>query len=140
MKTMTKICSGLGTALLLVASMALTSGSAAAAQPLNESLPTASKMRLTGHWTESIDRNRPGITFYIQELTFTSDGHFEQINDVICNQENCPAFKIGMNKGTYRTDGRTIRLDGSLYDLNGTVLTRNTISLDKHVLHRVGKG
>ncbi|KJY20280.1 hypothetical protein VR43_16455 [Streptomyces sp. NRRL S-104] len=98
--------------------------------------PAADQARLTGQWTESVDKNRPGITFYIQKLTFTADGRFEQINNVICNLDNCPAFKIGVNTGTYRTEGRAIHLDGNLSDLHGAVLNNNTVVLDKHVIHR----
>ncbi|MFE5676766.1 hypothetical protein [Streptomyces erythrochromogenes] len=131
----TTIQSALGTALLLLAGMTATSGSAAA-QVAGADVPTAHQARLIGHWTESVDRNRPGITFYVQKLTFTADGRFEQINNVICNLDDCPAFKIGVNTGTYRTEGRTIHLDGNLSDLRGAVRSSNTIVLDKHVLHR----
>ncbi|MBZ9600203.1 hypothetical protein NRK68_33615 [Streptomyces yangpuensis] len=129
----TTIRSALGTVLL--AAMTATSGSAAA-QEARADAPAADHARLTGQWTEPVDKNRPGITFYIQKLTFTADGRFEQINDVICNQDDCPAFRIGMNTGTYRTEGRTIHLDGNLSDLHGAVRSSNTIVLDKHVLHR----
>ncbi|MGW6615277.1 hypothetical protein ACWGA0_17745 [Streptomyces erythrochromogenes] len=131
----TTIQSALGTALLLLAGMTATSGSAAA-QVAGADVPTAHQARLIGQWTESVDRNRPGITFYVQKLTFTADGRFEQINNVICNLDDCPAFKIGVNTGTYRTEGRTIHLDGNLSDLRGSVRSSNTIVLDKHVLHR----
>ncbi|MFD6109732.1 hypothetical protein ACFWG0_06410 [Streptomyces yangpuensis] len=129
----TTIRSALGTVLL--AAMTATSGSAAA-QEARADAPAADHARLTGQWTEPVDKNRPGITFYIQKLTFTADGRFEQINDVICNQDDCPAFRIGVNTGTYRTEGRTIHLDGNLSDLHGAVRSSNTIVLDKHVLHR----
>ncbi|MFB6820645.1 hypothetical protein ACFCXA_03520 [Streptomyces virginiae] len=140
MKTTTQ--SVWGTALLLLAAMTATGGSAAAqvtgadAQAAGADAPAAHQARLTGQWSESVDTNRPGITFYIKKLTFTADGHFEQINDVICNLDNCPAFKIGVNTGTYRTEGRTVHLDGNLSDLHGAVRSNNTIVLDKHVLHR----
>ncbi|MEV6681558.1 hypothetical protein AB0N09_32505 [Streptomyces erythrochromogenes] len=132
----TTIQSAMGTALLLLAAMTATSGSAAAQVPETDT-PTARQARLTGQWTESVDKNRPGITFYVQKLTFTADGRFEQINNVICNLENCPAFKIGVNTGTYRTEGRTIHLDGNLSDLHGVVRSGNTVVLDQHVLHRM---
>ncbi|MET9570118.1 hypothetical protein ACFYNW_07100 [Streptomyces virginiae] len=131
----TTIQSALGTALLLLAAITATSGSAAA-QVAGADTPVADQARLTGQWTEAVDRNRPGITFYIQKLTFTADGRFEQINNVICNLDNCPAFKIGVNTGTYRTEGRTIHLDGNLSDLHGAALSSNIIVLDKHLLHR----
>ncbi|MGW9070977.1 hypothetical protein ACWGQT_16240 [Streptomyces yangpuensis] len=129
----TTIRSALGTVLL--AAMTATSGSAAA-QEARADAPAADHARLTGQWTEPVDKNRPGITFYIQKLTFTADGRFEQISDVICNQDDCPAFRIGVNTGTYRTEGRTIHLDGNLSDLHGAVRSSNTIVLDKRVLHR----
>ncbi|MFD5618705.1 hypothetical protein [Streptomyces yangpuensis] len=132
----TTIQSALGTALLLLAGMTATSGTAAA-QVSGTDAPTAHSARLTGQWTESVDRNRPGITFYIQKLTFTADGRFEQISDVICNLDDCPAFKIGVNTGTYRTEGKAIHLDGNLSDLHGVVRGSNTIVLDEHVLHRM---
>ncbi|MFG2342397.1 hypothetical protein [Streptomyces yangpuensis] len=135
----TTIQSALGTALLLLAGMTATSGSAAAQVP-GADAPAAHPVRLTGQWTESVDRNRPGITFYIQKLTFTADGRFEQINDVICNLDDCPAFKIGVNTGTYRTEGKSIHLDGNLSDLHGAVRSSNTIVLDEHVLHRTPSG
>ncbi|MFD3472861.1 hypothetical protein ACFWWM_42405 [Streptomyces sp. NPDC058682] len=131
----TTIQSALGTGLLLLAAMTATSGSAAA-QVAGADAPAAHQARLTGQWTESVDKDRPGITLYIQKLTFTADGRFEQINNVICNLDNCPVFKIGVNTGTYRTEGRTIHLDGNLSDLDGAVRSSNTIVLDKHVLHR----
>ncbi|MFE7097264.1 hypothetical protein [Streptomyces erythrochromogenes] len=131
----TTIQSALGTALLLLAGMTVTSGSAAA-QVAGANAPTAHPARVTGQWTEPVDRNRPGITFYIEKLTFTADGRFEQINNVICNLDNCPAFKIGVNTGTYRTEGRAIHLHGNLTDLHGTVRSSNTIVLDQHTLHR----
>ncbi|MGZ9929232.1 hypothetical protein ACXNSR_05000 [Streptomyces sp. NC-S4] len=131
----TTIRSAMGTALLLLAAMTVTSGSAAA-QVAGEDAPAAHQARLTGQWTESVDENRPGITLYIEKLTFTADGRFEQINNVICNLDDCPAFKIGVNTGTYRTEGRAIHLDGNLSDLHGAVLSAGTIVLDKHVLHR----
>ncbi|WP_030829108.1 MULTISPECIES: hypothetical protein [unclassified Streptomyces] len=131
----TTIQSALGSALLLLAAVTATSGSAAA-QVAGVGAPAADQARLTGQWTESVDKNRPGITFYIQKLTFTADGRFEQINNVICNLDNCPAFKIGVNTGTYRTEGRAIHLDGNLSDLHGAVLNNNTVVLDKHVIHR----
>ncbi|MGW4503805.1 hypothetical protein ACWENO_04105 [Streptomyces sp. NPDC004436] len=133
MKTTTK--SALGTALLLLAAMTATTGSAAA-QGVEPGAPAAERARVTGQWTERVDRDRPGITFYTEKLTFTADGRFEQISNVICNQDNCPAFKIGVNTGTYRTAGRTIHLDGNLSDLHGTVRNGNTIVLDHRVLHR----
>ncbi|MFJ2753574.1 hypothetical protein [Streptomyces sp. NPDC087297] len=129
------IQSALGTAMLVLAAMTATSGPAVAQVPGTD-VPAAGQARLTGQWTESVDKNRPGITFYIQKLTFTADGRFEQINNVICNLDNCPAFKIGVNTGTYRTEGRAIHLDGNLSDLHGAVLHSNSIVLDKHVLHR----
>ncbi|WP_189748201.1 hypothetical protein [Streptomyces nojiriensis] len=131
----TTIQSALGTALLLLAAMTATSGSAAA-QVAGADAPAAHQARLTGQWAESVDKDRPGITLYIQKLTFTADGRFEQINNVICNLDDCPVFKIGVNTGTYRTEGRSIHLDGNLSDLHGTVRSSNTIVLDKHVLHR----
>ncbi|MFB6613586.1 hypothetical protein ACFCV9_05120 [Streptomyces sp. NPDC056367] len=131
----TKIQSVLGTALLLLAAVTATSGSATA-QVTGAAAPDAHGARLTGQWTESVDRNRPGITHYIQKLTLTADGRFAQINNVICNLDNCPVFKIGVNTGTYRTEGRTIHLDGNLSDLHGAVRNSNTIVLDTHVLHR----
>ncbi|MEU5067504.1 hypothetical protein AB0G95_26115 [Streptomyces virginiae] len=131
----TTIQTALGTALLLMAAMTATNGSAAA-QVAGADAPAAHPTRLTGQWTESVDRNRPGITFYIEKLTFTADGRFEQINNVICNLDNCPAFKIGVNTGTYRTEGRTIHLYGNLSDLHGAVRSSNSIVLDQHVLHR----
>ncbi|WP_405426430.1 hypothetical protein [Streptomyces erythrochromogenes] len=131
----TTIQSVLGTALLLLAGMTATSGSAAAQAAVADA-PSAHPARLTGQWTEPVDRNRPGITFYIEKLTFTADGRFEQINNVICNLDQCPAFKIGVNTGTYRTEGRTIHLHGNLTDLHGTVRGSNTLVLDKHTLHR----
>ncbi|WP_330294235.1 hypothetical protein [Streptomyces sp. NBC_00503] len=137
MKTKTQLV--LGTALLLLAAMTATSGSAAA-QAAGAVAPTGHTVRLTGHWTESVDANRPGITHYIEKLTFTADGRFEQINNVICNLDNCPMFKIGLNTGTYRTEGRAIHLDGNLSDLHGAARSSNTIVLDKHVLHRTAAG
>ncbi|WP_030722164.1 hypothetical protein [Streptomyces sp. NRRL S-237] len=131
----TTMQSALGTALLLLAAMTATNGSAAA-QVTGADAPAADQARLTGQWAESVDKGRPGITLYIQKLTFTADGRFEQINDVICNLDDCPVFKIGVNTGTYRTEGRTIHLDGNLSDLHGAVRNSNTIVLDKHVLHR----
>ncbi|MFF4429787.1 hypothetical protein ACFYZ4_11545 [Streptomyces sp. NPDC001513] len=131
----TTMQSALGTALLLLAAMTATSGSAAA-QVAGADAPAAHQARLTGQWTESVDKDRPGVTLYIQKLTFTADGRFEQINNVICNLDDCPVFKIGVNTGTYHTEGRTIHLDGNLSDLHGTVRSSNTIVLDKHVLHR----
>lgn len=131
----TTIQSALGTALLLLAAMTATSGSAAA-HTTGTDAPAAHRARLAGQWTEYVDKNRPGITFYIQKLTFTTDGRFEQINNVICNLDDCPAFKIGVNTGTYRTEGRAIHLDGNLSDLHGTVRSGNSIVLDAHVLHR----
>ncbi|MGT2532580.1 hypothetical protein ACU4GG_40065 [Streptomyces nojiriensis] len=131
----TKTQSVLGTALLLLGAMTATGGSAAA-QVTEAAAPDAHEARLTGQWTESVDGNRPGITHYIQKLTLTTDGRFEQINNVICNLDNCPVFKIGINAGTYRTEGRTIHLDGNLSDLHGTVRNSHTIVLDTHVLHR----
>ncbi|WP_158717809.1 hypothetical protein [Streptomyces sp. NRRL F-2664] len=130
--------SALGTALLLMAAMTATSGSAAAQAWGADAPAAAEQARLTGRWTEPVDKNRPGITFYTQQLTFTADGRFEQINDVICNLDDCPAFKIGVNTGTYRTEGRTIHLDGNLADLHGVVRSSNTIVLDRRVLHRTG--
>ncbi|MFE6839663.1 hypothetical protein ACFVFI_33165 [Streptomyces sp. NPDC057705] len=127
--------SALGTALLLLAAMTATSGSAAA-QVAGADAPAAHQARPTGQWTESVNKDRPGITLYIQKLTFTADGRFEQINNVICNLDDCPVFKIGVNTGTYRTEGKTIHLDGNLSDLHGTIRSSNTIVLDKHVLHR----
>ncbi|MFJ3518740.1 MULTISPECIES: hypothetical protein [unclassified Streptomyces] len=131
----TTMQSALGTALLLLAAMTATSGSAAA-QVAGADAPAAHQTRLTGQWAESVDKDRPGITLYIQKLTFTADGRFEQINNVICNLDDCPVFKIGVNTGTYRMEGRTIYLDGNLSDLHGAVRSSNTIVLDKHVLHR----
>ncbi|MFJ7779733.1 hypothetical protein [Streptomyces yangpuensis] len=131
----TTIQSAWGTALLLLAAMTATSGSAAAQVP-GADAPAADRARLTGQWTESVDKNRPGITLYVQKLTFTADGRFEQINNVICNLDDCPAFKIGVNTGTYRTEGKTIHLYGNLSDLHGAVRSSNTIVLDEHVLHR----
>ncbi|MFI1446191.1 hypothetical protein [Streptomyces virginiae] len=130
----TTIRSAVGTTLLLLAAMTATTGSAAAQVPADA--PAAGQTRVTGQWTESVDKDRPGITFYIEKLTFTADGRFEQINNVICNLDNCPAFKIGVNTGTYRTAGKTIHLDGNLSDLHGTVRSSNTIVLDHHLLHR----
>ncbi|MFG2987375.1 hypothetical protein ACGFYQ_40170 [Streptomyces sp. NPDC048258] len=98
---------------------------------------SARDVRLIGHWSEPVDKNRPGITQYIEKLTFTADGRFEQINNYVCNQKNCPVFKIGLNKGTYRTDGNTIHLDGNLTDLTGTIKANDTITIDGHALHRV---
>ncbi|MFF3675850.1 hypothetical protein ACFYYS_17970 [Streptomyces sp. NPDC002120] len=131
----TTMQSALGTALLLLAALTAASGSAAA-QVAGVDAPAAHQARLTGQWTESVDKERPGVTLYIQKLTFTADGRFAQINNVICNLDDCPVFKIGVNTGTYRTEGRTIHLDGNLSDLHGTVRSSNTIVLDKHVLHR----
>ncbi|MEV7579164.1 hypothetical protein ACIRUY_27955 [Streptomyces erythrochromogenes] len=131
----TTIQSALGTTLLLLAAMTATTGSAAA-QGAQAGTPAAERTRVAGQWTESVDRDRPGITFYTEKLTFTADGRFEQISNVICNQDDCPAFKIGVNTGTYRTAGRTIHLDGNLSDLDGTVRSNNTLVLDGHVLHR----
>ncbi|OLZ71112.1 hypothetical protein AVW11_06805 [Streptomyces amritsarensis] len=135
----TTIQSALGTALLLLAGMTATSGSAVAQAP-GADVPTPHPARLTGQWTEPVDKNRPGITFYIQKLTFTADGRFEQINNVICNLDDCPAFRIGVNTGTYRTEGRSIHLDGNLSDLHGALRSSNTIVLDEHVLHRTTAG
>ncbi|MFE6905620.1 hypothetical protein [Streptomyces erythrochromogenes] len=131
----TTIQSALGTTLLLLAALTATTGSAAA-QGDQAGAPAAERNRVTGQWTESVDRDRPGITFYTEKLTFTADGRFEQISNVICNLDDCPAFKIGVNTGTYRTAGRTIHLDGNLSDLSGTIRSNNTIVLDHHVLHR----
>ncbi|MFG2976889.1 hypothetical protein ACGFYY_28355 [Streptomyces sp. NPDC048331] len=131
----TTIQSALGTTLLLLVAMTATTGSAAA-QAAEAGAPAAERTPVTGRWTESVDRNRPGITFYTEKLTFTADGRFEQISNVICNLDDCPAFKIGVNTGTYRTTGRTIHLDGNLSDLHGTVRSSNTLVLDQHVLHR----
>ncbi|MEU6298688.1 hypothetical protein [Streptomyces erythrochromogenes] len=131
----TTIQSALGTTLLLLAALTATTGSAAA-QGAQDGAPATEWNRVTGQWTESVDRDRPGITFYTEKLTFTADGRFEQISNVICNLDDCPAFKIGVNTGTYRTAGRTIHLDGNLSDLSGTVRSSNTIVLDHHVLHR----
>ncbi|MFJ3964904.1 hypothetical protein [Streptomyces sp. NPDC090036] len=131
----TTMQSALGTALLLLAATTATSGSAAA-QVAGADAPAGLQARLTGQWAESVDKDRPGITLYIQKLTFTADGRFEQINNVICNLDDCPVFKIGVNTGTYRTEGRTIHLDGNLSDLHGAVRSSSTIVLDTHVLHR----
>ncbi|THA86348.1 hypothetical protein [Streptomyces sp. A0592] len=131
----TTIQSALGTTLLLLAAMTATTGSAAA-QGAEAGAPAAERARVAGQWTESVDRNRPGITLYTEKLTFTADGRFEQISNVICNLDNCPAFKIGVNTGTYRMSGRTIHLDGNLSDLHGTVRSSNTLVLDQRVLHR----
>ncbi|RSS81852.1 hypothetical protein [Streptomyces sp. WAC06614] len=136
----TKIQPVLGTSLLLLVAMTATGGSAAAAQVTGTAAPAAHQARLTGRWTESVDKDRPGITHYIEKLTFTADGRFEQINNVICNLDDCPMFKIGVNTGTYRTEGKTLHLDGNLSDLHGTVRNKNTIVLDGHVLRRMHPG
>ncbi|MFD3555568.1 hypothetical protein ACFWWA_26245 [Streptomyces goshikiensis] len=139
MTTTTKTRAGLTTALLLLT--ALTSVGPAAASPspvrVAESSPSTRDVRLSGSWSEPVDKNRPGITHYIEKLTFTAGGTFEQINNYVCNQKNCPVFKIGLNKGTYRTDGNTIHLDGNLTDLTGTINCADTITIDGHTLHRV---
>ncbi|MEU9303308.1 hypothetical protein [Streptomyces sp. NPDC048269] len=144
MTTTTKSRAGLITALLLLT--VLTSVGPAAASPasvsaarVGETSASARDVRLIGRWSEPVDENRPGITHYIEKLTFTADGRFEQINKYVCNQKNCPVFKIGLNKGTYRTDGKTIHLDGNLTDLTGTIKATGTITIDGHTLHRVGK-
>lgn len=137
MKTNTRLL--LGTALLFLAAVTATGGSAEA-QVRGSAAPAAHEVRLTGHWTEYVDTNRPGITHYIEKLTFTADGRFKQIDNVICNLDNCPAFRIGVNTGTYRTEGRSIHLDGNLSDLSGTVRSSNTIVLGRHVLHRTEAG
>ncbi|MFE5540542.1 hypothetical protein ACFQ78_33055 [Streptomyces sp. NPDC056519] len=134
----TKIQSVLGTALLLCAALATTAatGGSASAQVTGPSSPPAAGVRPVGRWTEAVDRERPGITHYIQELTLTPDGRFRQVDNVICNLDDCPMFKIGVNTGTYRTEGRALHLDGNLSDLHGTVRSRNTLVLDGRVLHR----
>ncbi|MCX4545805.1 hypothetical protein [Streptomyces sp. NBC_01565] len=142
MTTTTKTRAGLTTALLLLTALtsvgpAAASPTSASAERVGETSASARDVRLIGHWSEPVDKYRPGITHYIEKLTFTADGRFEQINNYVCNQKNCPVFKIGLNKGTYRTDGNTIRLDGNLADLTGTVKATDTITIDGHALHRV---
>ncbi|MFG2715072.1 hypothetical protein ACGFX2_31595 [Streptomyces goshikiensis] len=142
MTSTTKTRAGLTTALLLLTTLtsvgpAAASAASVSAARVGETSASARDVRVVGHWSEPVDKNRPGITHYIEKLTFTADGRFEQINNYVCNQKNCPVFKIGLNKGTYRTHGNTIHLDGNLADLTGTIKATDTITIDGHALHRV---
>ncbi|WP_405436300.1 hypothetical protein OG373_05485 [Streptomyces avidinii] len=142
MTTTTKTRAGLTTALLLLTVLTSVGPATASPAPVSEARggkasASAHDVRLVGHWSEPVDKNRPGITHYIEKLTFTADGRFEQINNYVCNQKDCPVFKIGINKGTYRTDCNTIRLEGNLTDLTGTIKTTDAITIDGHALHRV---
>ncbi|MEV7614115.1 hypothetical protein [Streptomyces sp. NPDC089799] len=57
----------------------------------------------------------------MQDLTLTADGTFSRLNNVVCNAQHCPAFKIGVNEGSYRVYGDTIRFDGNLYDFTAVL-------------------
>ncbi|MFC0842439.1 hypothetical protein ACFH04_01625 [Streptomyces noboritoensis] len=143
----TEVGAVLGAAILLLAAAATPVAAQPTAAPSPVSHTSRGQANVVGRWTETLRRDKPGITFYVQDLTFTADGHFTRFDNAWCNQKVCPMFKLAVVKGTYHTHGHTVRLTtsgaqpraytGHVSEFGDRMAFKDGSDGTVHVLHRV---